>query len=195
VKAFYIGIRKQDVHGIGFALDVVERVLTPVFSIRCSQAQEYSWTAHPLEKGSQAARAAGMAQAELDRFGDHRIRIDVLLTVDVSVPAYHAVMVRDNQPASVELARVELQIVANNFRDVVAVHGLLGGGRFGHIGVLVILGRAHDGCQTHDDAAVVVARGGVVSTFDNLRFIRHRVCQKLCLPTELTFESVFAPPP
>ena len=82
-----------------------------------------------------------MAQPELDRFGDHRIRIDVLLTVDVSVPAYHAGMVRDNQPASVELARVELHVTT----DVVAVHGLLGGGRCGHIGVLVVLRRAPDG--------------------------------------------------
>ena len=75
-----------------------------------------------------STRTDEVAHAELDRFGDHRIRIDVFLNVQVSVRVYHAGMVRDNQPASVELARVELQIVANNFRDVVAVHGLLGGG-------------------------------------------------------------------
>jgi hypothetical protein len=73
-------------------------------------------------------------------------------------------MVRDHQPASVELARVELHVFFNIFRDVVAVHGLLGGWRFGHIDGSMVNQRARDGHQSHDGAAVVVARGRVDAT-------------------------------
>ena len=124
-----------------------------------SQAQEYFWTANPREKRAEA-RKAGAQDAELDRFRDHRIRIDVFLNVDVSATAKLADVVRVHQPASVQFARVELQITTNTFRVTVAVavHGLLGGGRFGHIGVDGVLRRAHDGRKSHHGAAVIVPR-------------------------------------
>ena len=77
-------------------------------------------------------------------------------------------MYYSESPASIRRTRSRrAEITANNFRDVVALHGLLGGGRFGHIGVVVVLRRAREGgCQSHDGAVLVVARAFATSSLD-----------------------------
>ena len=144
----------------------VERVLLPVGSIRYSQAHQTMWAAESCDTRARARKA----EAEHAGFFIHShnpIVVDVFLKVQMRIVDTTAVMVRDKQPASVKRARVKLH-AANIFLGAEALHGLIRGGRFGfglmrggrfgHESGFVLFRRVPGGFQSHDGAAVVVAR-------------------------------------
>lgn len=145
----------------------VERVLLPVGSIRYSQAHETMWVAESCDTRVHARKVVAPEHAEFFIHSHNPIVVDVFLTVQMRIADTTAVMVRDKQPASVKRARVKLH-AANIFLGAEALHGLIRGGRFGfglmrggrfgHESGFVLFRRVPGGFQSHDGAAVVVAR-------------------------------------